>query len=215
MAARTAAAVTPLPDSQGSRRLDHFDEWLRKKGCRAAAWCQRTSSSAPGSSRNPPTSAASQERGFGPRQHHGGVWTGSQPLEAKDVMLPPQKEIPARLRDSSMGMVIFRCSQLAVLSPVHTAPGPQPQKENSVSYTQTKKGGSSISGTNQISAIQQRRSGRGRRVSPGLRSDSAGLPWWPCAVVGGSEGSEGHKGCVRNHLLVPCALNMEFYVASV
>lgn len=139
MAARTAAAVTPLPDSQGSRRLDHFDEWLRKKGCRAAAWCQRTSSSAPGSSRNPPTSAASQEQGFGPRQHHGGVWTGSQPLEAKDVMLPPQKEIPARLRDSSMGMVTFRCSQLAVLSPVHTAPGPQQQKKTKNSQLHTKK----------------------------------------------------------------------------
>lgn len=53
-------------------------------------------------------------------------------------MLPPQKEIPARLRDSSMGMVIFRCSQLAVLSPVHTAPGPQQQKKKTVSYTQKK-----------------------------------------------------------------------------
>lgn len=129
MAAWTAAAATPLADSQGSRRLDHFDEWLRKKGCRAAAWCQRTSSSASGSSRNPPTSAASKDQGFGTWQYYCRVWTESQPLEAKDVMLPPQKEIPARLRDSSMGTVIIRCSQLAVLSPVHTAPGPQPQKK--------------------------------------------------------------------------------------
>lgn len=59
IAVRIAAVTTPL-NRNGSRRFDHFDEWLRKNGCRAAAWYQRTSKSGSGSSRNPPTSAATK-----------------------------------------------------------------------------------------------------------------------------------------------------------
>lgn len=111
------AAVRPVPNRNGSRRFDHFEEWLRKNGCRAAAWYQRTSKSGSGSSRNPPTSAATKEQ-FTPLQPTATGKTNS----SLNVRLPPQKDIPARLRDKSIGMVIFRCSQLAVLSPVHTAP---------------------------------------------------------------------------------------------
>lgn len=35
---------------------------------------------------------------------------------------PPQNAMPARLRDNTIGTEIFRYSQLATLSPVHTAP---------------------------------------------------------------------------------------------
>lgn len=61
------------------------------------------------------------------------------------LALPPQNDIPVMLRDKSIGMVIFRHSQLAQLSPVQIAPvgvnnNKQLQRENgnglTADYTQ-------------------------------------------------------------------------------
>lgn len=99
---------------------------------------------------------------------------------------PPQNTMPVTLRDKSIGIEIFRYSQLATLSPVHIAPASQNKKKKHswgynhkyvTEYCLKKK----TTTTYLVSVSQQRRSATGQKASLNHLSELSDRPLWPCA----------------------------------